>query len=62
MDDRKKVLIGRHFMSDLLPYALTLDMLHEAAERVPPQEAEGGTQAVKEARGQGSGSKYVSLA
>ena len=48
-------------MSDLSD-ALTLDMLHEAAERVPPQEAEGGTQAVKEARGQGSGSKYVSLA
>ena len=61
MDDMKKVLIERLFMSDL-PDALTLDMLHEAAERVPPQEAEGGTQAVKEARGQGSGSKYVSLA
>ena len=61
MDDRKKVLLRRLFMSDL-PDALTLDMLHEAAERVPPQEAEGGTQAVKEARGQGSGSKYVSLA
>ena len=61
MDDRKKVLIGRLFMSDL-PDALTLDMLHEAAERVPPQEAEGGTQALKEAGGQGSGSKYVSLA
>ena len=57
----KKVLIERLFMSDL-PDALTLDMLHEAAERVPPQEAEGGTQAVKEARGQGSGSMYVSLA
>ena len=61
MDDRKKVLIGRLFMSDLQD-ALTLHMLHEAAERVPPQEAKGGTQAVKEARGQGSGSKYVSLA
>ena len=61
MDDRKKVLIGRLFMSDL-PDALTLYMLHEAAERVPPQEAEGGTQALKEAGGQGSGSKYVSLA